>query len=422
MRAKSYTAFTTSLFAEPFSFFHTSSSSGRQISHSIFIRKHPISYSHPTTIHISLCITTDSFKLSSTLNGPVPIPSKNESLHVLGLGAATIDLVATVSKYPLPDSKVRTNSFEVYGGGNCGNTLTALRRLGIRTSIISKCGDDMNGKRILQDFCEEGVNVDYLFMKKGMTTSFTYIIVDEEGGTRTCIHTPSVEEVLEDDVSEEMLEGISLVHVDGRHTKAAVKLAKMANERNIPVLLDIEKDRPFVRELLPRADYVVTNSVYPSIFCPEAGDSMILGMKGLLECGRAQFVVSTLGSEGSMMLFRASNGNSNNIPCSPGRSATKGSSLPEISLETIQITGEDYVKLHCSASKPKQIIDTTGAGDAFIGGVAYGIVTGMSYSDTLKLASMVACRKVEAIGARLGLPRWMDLILYDLLERREMRN
>jgi sugar/nucleoside kinase (ribokinase family) len=53
--------------------------------------------------------------------------------------------------------------------------------------------------------------------------------------------------------------------------------------------------------------------------------------------------------------------------------------------------------------------DTTGAGDAFIGSILYGLATGMPIVATVQLASVVAACKCTALGARPGLPRRSNL-------------
>jgi bifunctional ADP-heptose synthase (sugar kinase/adenylyltransferase) len=64
------------------------------------------------------------------------------------------------------------------------------------------------------------------------------------------------------------------------------------------------------------------------------------------------------------------------------------------------------VMVAAAASLPKEAVaDTTGAGDAFIGSVLYGLVTGLSRQQMLQLASLVAACKCTALGARPGLPR-----------------
>lgn len=55
------------------------------------------------------------------------------------------------------------------------------------------------------------------------------------------------------------------------------------------------------------------------------------------------------------------------------------------------------------------VVDTTGAGDSFIGSVLYGICTGMALPDTMRLAAVVAACKCTALGARPGLPTRQQL-------------
>jgi hypothetical protein len=65
---------------------------------------------------------------------------------------------------------------------------------------------------------------------------FTYIIVDREGATRTCIHTPGEPmraEELTPELAAAALEGAALVYFDGRLTEAAVKLASAAKEQGV---------------------------------------------------------------------------------------------------------------------------------------------------------------------------------------------
>jgi len=197
--------------------------------------------------------------MSHALLHPVSRP------HVLGLGTAGLDFLAVVSSFPQPDTKIRTSEFKMLGGGNCANTLTGLSRLQIASSLVSKCGDDVNGNQIAAELEADGVNTRYLVRKAGMYSPFTYVIVDAQENTRTCIHTPATEDLLLSDLAPEMLDGVDLVHLDGRHTTAAIQMAQWAVDRAIPVALDVERDRPGIRDLIPLVDFIFTNRQYPGI-------------------------------------------------------------------------------------------------------------------------------------------------------------
>ncbi len=64
---------------------------------------------------------------------------------------------------------------------------------------------------------------------------------------------------------------------------------------------------------------------------------------------------------------------------------------------------------HAPAQPQDAVVDTTGAGDSFIGSVLYGICTGMALPDTMRLAAVVAACKCTALGARPGLPTRQQL-------------
>lgn len=68
-------------------------------------------------------------------------------------------------------------------------------RLGLDACLATKVGSDANGRLILQGLEEEGVDVSRVVVSDTTPSAFTYVIVDKEGGTRTCLHTPQTEGV-----------------------------------------------------------------------------------------------------------------------------------------------------------------------------------------------------------------------------------
>lgn len=108
----------------------------------------------------------------------------------MGVGSAGVDYLASIASFPEPDAKLRTDALEIQGGGNAGNALTAMSRLGVKPSILTKLSDDGAGKAILDEFAADGVDASAVVIEAGKSSPFTYIIVDRAGSTRTCIHTP----------------------------------------------------------------------------------------------------------------------------------------------------------------------------------------------------------------------------------------
>lgn len=93
------------------------------------------------------------FAAAKADDGKSPLRGK-----LVGFGSAGVDYLASVSAYPQPDAKIRTETLEVQGGGNCGNALTAAARLGMQPALFSKIGGDSLGDGILAEFAREGAD------------------------------------------------------------------------------------------------------------------------------------------------------------------------------------------------------------------------------------------------------------------------
>ena len=290
-------------------------------------------------------------------------------MKIIGFGSLCVDYVAICKTMPKPDSKTRTEDSILIAGGNVGNTLASLSQLEFECLIISKVGSDAYAKHILDSLEKDGVDTSLVVCGINMASSFTYIIVDSENKTRTCINTPLKEDFTPTEaltfctlLDEAILtqDSIGCVHLDSRHTKAGVALAHFANERKILVTIDLEKDRPHLKELLPLCHLLFTNANFPAEYLEldycshgnkllmdelyeswgyanlKQGDDIdlppvpslssspsyedeektnidsysyylhrtVYGMVSLLKQGKAKFVIVTLGDRGSMVAWK----------------------------------------------------------------------------------------------------------------------
>ncbi|KAL5859970.1 hypothetical protein ACOSQ4_001266 [Xanthoceras sorbifolium] len=360
-------------------------------------------------------------KMSSDSLPPLP-----QNRIVVGCGGVGLDFLAAVASYPNPDDKIRSTSLKVQGGGNAGNALTCAARLGLNPRIISKIADDLQGKGILEEFEADGVNTSFLVVSKEGNSPFTYVIVDNQTKTRTCIHTPGYPPMIPDDISQwnllSALNGVRIAYFDGRLTETAIVLAQEAARKKIPIFIDLERKREGLDDLLKLADYAACSAKFPQAWTeapsiPSALVSMLLRLPNM------KFVIVTLGEGGCIMLERSENEG-------PESEETDVDSLFELlkqrkddsvpfptcvsSLVTkLRANGIGTVsgRLFVGTAEkipPSELIDTTGAGDAFIGAILYAICANVAPEKMLPFAAQVAAIGCRALGARTGLPQRTD--------------
>ena len=237
-----------------------------------------------------------------------------------------------------------------YTTGNVVDTGVNLKKLGAEVSIISTTGSDENGKWMIESLRSEGLDISHLKVAEG-PTAVTYM--DMIGNDR--VHGDYVEGVLADMVFDE--EDIrfacthDLVHsaLWGMAEKALPKIAASGT----PVAFDYADrlDHPLVEETLPYVSYGFYSYHHGrDAFIDEfLKDKVDRGMK---------IAVATFGEEGSLAYDKDG--------------FHKGKIVPA-----------------------KEVVNTVGAGDSFIAGFLYGILSGWSVEECLQKGAEVASAVVQ---------------------------
>src|ERR1700680_1805744 len=106
--------------------------------------------------------------------------------EVVGIGSCTVDYFALVPRLLGPDEKINANRTEIHAGGVTANNLTQVARLGARTGWLGLIGDDDNGRIIQKAFADDGMDPSGVEVVKGEHSSLTWIPVDTAG--ERCIY------------------------------------------------------------------------------------------------------------------------------------------------------------------------------------------------------------------------------------------
>lgn len=284
----------------------------------------------------------------------------------LGLGIVPLDILMEVPTFPTPDGKTNATSLTIQGGGPVPNCLTGLSRLGHSTALITALGDDAFAEISIRQVQREHIDTRWLIRKKGLSDCAAGWI-ESGSGRRTLVFHPGAT-VQAGDIKLTGLPRTRIVHVDGRHLQACVKLARWAKKNGAEVSFDIGSVRNDVSPLLPLVDHLVVADAFalPTTGARTAKDAIL---KLAAICPGT--IVVTRGLEGQL--------------------------------------GYDRSTFVHQEAFPVEAVDTTGAGDAFHVGYLHGLLTGQPLAERMRLGSAVAALKCLQRGARAGMPNRRSL-------------
>ncbi len=287
---------------------------------------------------------------------------------VAGFGLNSIDLLAVVAEYPASNSKQRLQRFMHMPGGQIGTALTACTKLGLKTTYIGSFGSDPLGTMSRQSLVEAGVDVSGARTVKGATNQFAVILVDARSGERTVLWDRHPDLTFDPhDIPRDAVTSGRMLIVDCHETAGATTAARYARDAGVPTIIDVEKVRPGIGELLQQIDVLIAAQDFPSALTGYEETGRALEAMAA-EYPAARVVCVTLGEGGSLALC-------------DGR---------EIRTPAYQV----------------DCVDSTGAGDAFRGGFAAGclLMPDADLEEILAYANAVAALNCRALGARGGLP------------------
>lgn len=282
---------------------------------------------------------------------------------VLCVGHACYDLVFAVDHHPAPDEKARASAFVSCGGGTAANAAVTAARLGASVAFAGYLGDDIFGEQHLAEFHAVGVVTD-LVVRGPDASPISAIFVKPNGARSIVNYKGDTNRLTLADFAPAVFERAQpkVVLFDGHQPALAVALADWANARGIVTMLDADTVNAGNGELLRRCAIVAASEHFATEFTGAA--SVQAGMAMLAQ--HAPTVIVTLGERG--LIWQ--------------RGATAGA-LPAFAVD---------------------VVDTTGAGDAFHGALAAGVAQGAAWEELLRLASAAGALCCTKHGARLGIP------------------
>jgi sulfofructose kinase len=294
-------------------------------------------------------------------------PSGGTHFDVVGLGLNSIDLVAVVPEYPTRNSKQRLERFARMPGGQAATAVSVCARLGWSASYIGRFGDDDLGELSRTSLTSVGVDISRSKTVAGAANQFAVVLVDSSTGERTVLWQRDAGLTIDPATVEyDAVTAGRVLIVDCHETAAAARAARFAREAGSLTIVDVEKVRPRIDELLAHVDAIIASEQFPGEYTGHESPGRAL--QALADEFRAPLVCMTLGKDGSL------------ARCGGVEIRTPAFSVP--------------------------CVDSTGAGDAFRGGFAAACLRAPEgeVEDALLFANAVAGLNCRRLGARGGIP------------------
>jgi sugar/nucleoside kinase (ribokinase family) len=231
---------------------------------------------------------------------PLQIPAADRrAFDVVGFGLNSVDLLAVVAEYPVSRSKQRLQRFARMPGGHVATSLAVCSTLGWRARYIGRFGDDELGDLSRQSLVDAGVDLGATRTVPDATNQFAIVLVDGRSGERTVLwdrHPALATEAT--DIREDVVTSGRMVIVDCHEPAAAAQAARYARAHGIPTVLDVERVRPGIADLLQNADVIIASREFPTALTGSDDPGVAIAAIGR-EFG-ASIVCTTLGAEGSL--------------------------------------------------------------------------------------------------------------------------
>lgn len=292
-----------------------------------------------------------------------------EQPHIVVVGSTMIDMVTYTKKVPSAGQTLIGDSFALGFGGKGANQAVMARRLGAKVSMVNTVGDDVFGDSTLKNFQEQGVDVTFVSRTSG--ASGVAPIWVEPDGTNRIICVPGANNAMTGGQAKSALESLrSYQIVIGQleiPQEVTIEAFKSAHQFGALTILNPAPFAPISAELIALSDWIIPNEsefagMHPDGLAPTS-DEIILQLAAAL---KTRFAV-TLGEQGAAF-------------------TTKDGKVVRISAPIVKA------------------IDSTGAGDAFVGAFALGLARGLSDEQAISLGCACASDSVTRLGTQSSYP------------------
>ena len=295
---------------------------------------------------------------------------------VLVVGSANMDMVVATARFPHPGETVFGGRFGMFPGGKGANQAVACAKLGMRTEFIAKMGNDVFRDTLMASMRRDGVRLKHVMFERGESTGIALITVDRKGQNEILVVSGSNMRLTPADLERHraLFHTVQVVLLQLEiPLPSVVRAAELARQSGAIVILNPAPARKLPKTLLKMIDFLTPNETETELLTGvrvHSTEGAGRGARALLRSG-VKHVIVTLGNRGCLLATTTT------TTVFPARRV-----------------------------KP---VDTTAAGDAFNGALAYGLACGEDLRAAIPFANAVAAFAVTRMGAQSSMPTMKEL-------------
>ncbi|SCP97645.1 ribokinase [Anaerobium acetethylicum] len=290
--------------------------------------------------------------------------------YISVVGSLNYDILMKQERLPMQGETYTADSVSYEGGGKGANQAVQCAKLGVPTYMIGKVGSDNFGDILLEKLDGYGVHTDYVG-RSSLNTGLGIVHVLNDGAVYASIITGANFDMTQEDIRqmEDIIFNSRIIILQMEIPVGIVEMIiKKAREHGVYVILNAAPAKEISKEALQRVDCLVVNETEASFYAGEEikdAETARQHAHKLTELTNGTVII-TLGKNGSILC--------------DGNSCTF---IPSVKVDAIE---------------------TTGAGDSYIGAFAYGKYNGKSDEEACRFAARIAAVTVTKIGAQGAMP------------------